>query len=50
VKCLIRKEIIIAQPGISADMITPEIISVLGAADAYIKTTLEIPLILYCKP
>ena len=50
VKGFINAEVIIAQPGISANKITPEIVSVLGAADAYIKTTIETPLILWCKP
>jgi hypothetical protein len=44
-----KKEIIIAQPGISAKKITPEIISVLGAADMYTKSTVEIPIYFWCN-
>jgi hypothetical protein len=49
VKGLITKELIVAQPGISVSKISPEIISVLGAADAYTKTTIETPIILWCS-
>jgi hypothetical protein len=48
IKGQIKKEIIIAQPGISKLKLSPEIISVLGSADAYTKTTIETPLLIWC--
>ncbi|WP_269538051.1 DEAD/DEAH box helicase [Cerasicoccus fimbriatus] len=43
------KEIIIVQPGISAASLTPEMSSVLGSADSYIRTRLGCCLKVWCS-
>ncbi|MCC5905727.1 MAG: DEAD/DEAH box helicase family protein [Balneolaceae bacterium] len=49
IKGKIRREIIIVQPGISKDGISNQMISILGSADAFHKTTLETPLQVWCS-
>ena len=44
-----QKEVIMAQPGVEKGSISSEMKSILGAAEAYVRTTIEKPLWLWCS-
>lgn len=46
---VLRREVIVVQPGLSAGAISPAISAILGAADEYVHARINTPLTLWCS-
>ena len=44
------REVVVVQPGLSKEAMTPQILSVLGSADSYLRMAAGCPLTLWCAP